>query len=560
LEALKLLPALAVLVVLVSTLVVNFSFAQDVGYSIYENSDMGLRVEYPSGTYIDDSVLGTVFFYAPLDEPNDNFNENILIITENLLEPITLEEFVDLSVADLEFAGFSVTDSKPTTLDKNLAMEITISMEIEGQKIDQTQIVTIKDQTVYLIAITTLPQTTLRYMPTFEKMVDSFEFLGGPNLISGNYSIEEIGLEIEFPPGWDGIEVKGEIIMAMATPGITIQPFSQSPELSSQLEMSMIMILVGNFKSIETMMEEQTPPDTECEPHSSTIIELNGMTTHELLTDCQSPDLGTVKGLQYTMFTQDDAILVMYIAISQDPEKTFNQEISAFEESLKTLRIDNTIDVLGPADYADLFDQTLFTHAVMIDNKLRDVEIVSDTRIDKFSFNEEKREISFKIIKQEDTREDTTIFVDDILLPPYTVTRDEYKPIDDFLVTEDKKTGRTTISFYDHAGIITITGSPDSSFQKEMIKPTIPDWIRNNAEWWAQGAIGDSDFVSGIQYLIKEGIMHIPETEQTTSAEGAKEIPSWIKNNADWWAQGLISDDDFLKGIQYLVENGIIVV
>jgi len=86
----------------------------------------------------------------------------------------------------------------------------------------------------------------------------------------------------------------------------------------------------------------------------------------------------------------------------------------------------------------------------------------------------------------------------------------------------------------------------------------IPEWIRGNAAWWAQGLIGDSDFVSGIQYLIKEGIMQIPETTQGTTAGGAEEIPSWIKNNADWWAQGLITDDDFVKGIQYLVEQGII--
>jgi len=29
---------------------------------------------------------------------------------------------------------------------------------------------------------------------------------------------------------------------------------------------------------------------------------------------------------------------------------------------------------------------------------------------------------------------------------------------------------------------------------------------------------------------------------------------------ADWWNQGLITDDDFVKGIQYLVEQGIISV
>ena len=91
-------------------------------------------------------------------------------------------------------------------------------------------------------------------------------------------------------------------------------------------------------------------------------------------------------------------------------------------------------------------------------------------------------------------------------------------------------------------------------------EPQIPDWIRNNAEWWAQGAIGDNDFVSGIQYLIKEGIMQIPETSIASTAGESNEVPVWIKNNADWWSQGLISDDDFVKGIQYLVEQGIIQV
>ena len=90
------------------------------------------------------------------------------------------------------------------------------------------------------------------------------------------------------------------------------------------------------------------------------------------------------------------------------------------------------------------------------------------------------------------------------------------------------------------------------------IKTKIPNWIRNTAKWWAEGAIGDSDFTSGIQFLIKEGIMQIPETAQSSNGEGSEEIPSWIKNNADWWSQGLISDDDFVKGVQYLVEQGII--
>jgi len=113
-----------------------------------------------------------------------------------------------------------------------------------------------------------------------------------------------------------------------------------------------------------------------------------------------------------------------------------------------------------------------------------------------------------------------------------------------------------------------ITSEPDSQIDPPSMEldagpsetTQIPDWVRGNAEWWAQGAIGDSDFVSGIQYLIKEGIMTIPETSQGKTSDDSQEIPSWIKNNADWWAQGLITDDDFVKGIQYLVEQGIISV
>jgi hypothetical protein len=37
----------------------------------------------------------------------------------------------------------------------------------------------------------------------------------------------------------------------------------------------------------------------------------------------------------------------------------------------------------------------------------------------------------------------------------------------------------------------------------------IPSWIKNNAGWWADGSIDDDSFVQGIQFLIKEGIMSI---------------------------------------------------
>ena len=86
----------------------------------------------------------------------------------------------------------------------------------------------------------------------------------------------------------------------------------------------------------------------------------------------------------------------------------------------------------------------------------------------------------------------------------------------------------------------------------------IPPWVKNNAKWWASGSIDDKNFLSGIEYLIKKGIIVVPHTNST--AQSQQQIPLWIKNSAGWWANDEISDDDFVKGIQYLITNGIIKV
>ena len=48
--------------------------------------------------------------------------------------------------------------------------------------------------------------------------------------------------------------------------------------------------------------------------------------------------------------------------------------------------------------------------------------------------------------------------------------------------------------------------TPSSTLTPET---SIPTWIKNNAGWWADGQIDDSSFVSGLQWLISNGIMKI---------------------------------------------------
>jgi len=85
---------------------------------------------------------------------------------------------------------------------------------------------------------------------------------------------------------------------------------------------------------------------------------------------------------------------------------------------------------------------------------------------------------------------------------------------------------------------------------------SIPSWIKNNAGWWSDGMIDDGSFVSGIQWLISNDVMNIPPTEQGTGT-GGNVIPDWIKNNAGWWSDGMIDDGSFVSGLQWLISNGI---
>ena len=106
-------------------------------------------------------------------------------------------------------------------------------------------------------------------------------------------------------------------------------------------------------------------------------------------------------------------------------------------------------------------------------------------------------------------------------------------------------------------GYVIIPSTVTSGVPTDTIK--IPDWVRNNAKWWSEGSIGDKDFASGIQYMIKQRIIVIPASENGGANQNIK-IPDWVRNNAKWWSEGSIGDKDFASGIQYMIKIGIIAV
>ena len=96
---------------------------------------------------------------------------------------------------------------------------------------------------------------------------------------------------------------------------------------------------------------------------------------------------------------------------------------------------------------------------------------------------------------------------------------------------------------------------PNSSAQEET---QIPSWIKNVAGWWASNEISEKEFLAGLTYLINNNIIFIPympcgiaaATAASDPTLEAKLVPDWVKNNAGWWATDQIDDADFINGIK----------
>ncbi|MGY5150582.1 MAG: phosphate ABC transporter substrate-binding protein PstS [Candidatus Nitrosopumilus sp. bin_68KS] len=65
--------------------------------------------------------------------------------------------------------------------------------------------------------------------------------------------------------------------------------------------------------------------------------------------------------------------------------------------------------------------------------------------------------------------------------------------------------------------------------------------------------------------LGKQGLSKITYDGETlwnyeADAGTALGIPQWIRDNAKWWSEGLITDQDYINGLQYLIQQGILKV
>ena len=77
-------------------------------------------------------------------------------------------------------------------------------------------------------------------------------------------------------------------------------------------------------------------------------------------------------------------------------------------------------------------------------------------------------------------------------------------------------------------------------------------------------ALTGSGITNWENYVVSETMFEIGKSGEssmsTPTPTTQTSIPAWIKNNAGWWADGQIDDNAFVSGLQWLISNGIMTI
>ena len=89
----------------------------------------------------------------------------------------------------------------------------------------------------------------------------------------------------------------------------------------------------------------------------------------------------------------------------------------------------------------------------------------------------------------------------------------------------------------------------------EIVK--IPNWFKLTTGYWVNNQMSDTEYAKTLEFLLENKIIHVPYSNHSKEITNS-EIPIWIKTNSQKWIQGNASDDEFSIGIQWMLERGLV--
>jgi eukaryotic-like serine/threonine-protein kinase len=146
----------------------------------YENPTYRIRIQYPSDweklEFSQRNIV--VIFRSPRENSSDTKLENLLIQVGNLpSQNIPLDEVVRANINKLKqsLIDFELIELNATTLSGNNPAHKVVYTNREGEdELKTMQVVSIKEDKIYLITYTAEASRYDRYLPIIQKMIDSF--------------------------------------------------------------------------------------------------------------------------------------------------------------------------------------------------------------------------------------------------------------------------------------------------------------------------------------------------------------------------------------------------
>ena len=108
-------------------------------------------------------------------------------------------------------------------------------------------------------------------------------------------------------------------------------------------------------------------------------------------------------------------------------------------------------------------------------------------------------------------------------------------------------------------GIIVNTNIPitnlvfNTASAQQQSTNSIPNWIKNTAKWWSEGQTNDTDFLSAMQYLIDQNILHTSKSSQTTNQNNT--LSQKMYDLQTRYNSLEIKYNELLKQVQNIPEN-----
>ena len=85
----------------------------------------------------------------------------------------------------------------------------------------------------------------------------------------------------------------------------------------------------------------------------------------------------------------------------------------------------------------------------------------------------------------------------------------------------------------------------------------IPDWFKQTTELWTTKKISDNNYIKILEFLLKEKVITVP-LSKVPKDNNKGDLPIWIDDNAKKWIKGEISNDEFSISIKWMLDQGIV--